>query len=242
MDNSDYNIGSRVGSSTILEIIPGKNFTKKLKLLCDCGKVFNRDWSSFKRSTSQSCGCKTITKPSGKLVYGVGFYDIGTVIREKGEKCPFKRKWVQMLHRCYFIGRKTTHPTYNQTHVAEDWLIFSNFKAWMEQQDWQDKELDKDLLGDGSIYSINTCCFLPKEVNGFMRDNNAKGYFLKDKKKYSSSVKHPVSKKKVTSGTFASLEEATEGWRKTKRKIAEEIIEHFSLEDRLAEALRKRYD
>lgn len=55
-------------------------------------------------------------------------------------------------------------------------------------------------------------------------------------------VKHMDTKKKVISGTFATLNEATEGWRKTKRKIAEEVIEHFCLEQHLADALRKRYD
>lgn len=35
----------------------------------------------------------------------------------------------------------------------------------MTNQTWQDKDLDKDLLGNGKLYSPETCVFVDKEVN-----------------------------------------------------------------------------
>ena len=71
-----------------------------------------------------------------------------------------------MLTRCYRTNRPKT---YYDVEVCEDWWKASNFKAWMEKQDWEGKELDKDLLGDGKLYSPETCCFLPKKINIFMK-------------------------------------------------------------------------
>jgi hypothetical protein len=35
----------------------------------------------------------------------------------------------------------------------------------MITKDWIGKQLDKDLIGDGSIYSPDTCCFIPSRIN-----------------------------------------------------------------------------
>ncbi|MNQ56358.1 hypothetical protein D3C85_704790 [compost metagenome] len=55
--------------------------------------------------------------------------------------------------------------------VCEEWHLFSNFKAWMEQQDWEGKELDKDLIGDGTLYSPETCLFVDPDLNKFLLDS-----------------------------------------------------------------------
>lgn len=40
-------------------------------------------------------------------------------------------------------------------------------------QDWQGKELDKDLLGDGKLYSPANCIFVTGQVNTFTIDSGA---------------------------------------------------------------------
>lgn len=30
--------------------------------------------------------------------------------------------------------------------MADEWNTFSNFKNWMEKQNWEDKQLDKDII------------------------------------------------------------------------------------------------
>ena len=92
-------------------------------------------------------------------------------------KCPYYVKWVSMLHRCYKNTYK--NPTYSGCTVCEEWLTFSNFKSWMETQDWEGKDLDKDLLVyQNKVYSPETCCFVNKEINNFITlHSNKRGDF-----------------------------------------------------------------
>ena len=105
-------------------------------------------------------------------VYGVGTNDAGYAIQvmesvrgANGKPkqriiwfCPFYRRWVHMLERCYSERYQEKKPTYIGCTVCEEWLRFSNFKSWMETQDWEGKHLDKDLLVEGNkIYSPDTC-------------------------------------------------------------------------------------
>ena len=66
-------------------------------------------------------------------------------------------------------------PTYKGCSVSEEWLRFSNFKRWMEKQDWDGKQLDKDILFEGNkVYSAETCVFVTSVVNSFTSDSGAK--------------------------------------------------------------------
>lgn len=90
-------------------------------------------------------------------------------------RCPYYNTWSRMLNRCY---GNSASPQYKDVEVCTEWLTFSNFKSWMEEQDWKDKELDKDLFGDGSIYSPDSCCFIPAHLNTLIteiRKNNTTG-------------------------------------------------------------------
>jgi len=109
-----------------------------------------------------------------RLVQGVGINDANYKIRAVVSglnvwKCPFYSKWENMLQRCYSEKFHNRIPTYRGCSVCKEWLLFSNFKAWMEQQDWKGKQLDKDLLVyQNKIYSPETCCFVSSEVNTFL--------------------------------------------------------------------------
>ena len=73
-----------------------------------------------------------------------------------------------MLQRCYSESHLVRQPTYKGCSVCEEWLTFSNFKSWMEQQDWEGKQLDKDLLVyKNKIYSPETCVFVSSVINSF---------------------------------------------------------------------------
>lgn len=105
----------------------------------------------------------------GTLVYGVGTNDADyqvAITEALGSKrvivwkCPYYQKWLNMLERVYGSDRAA----YEGVSVCESWLTFSNFRSWMEVQDWQGKELDKDVLGS-SVYGPDACLFIHKVVN-----------------------------------------------------------------------------
>ena len=112
-----------------------------------------------------------------KLVAGVGTndadYPIEYIDSCSGENmrvvCQFYIKWHSMICRCYNEGYLKKRPSYEQCIVCDEWLIFSNFRRWMENEKWEGRELDKDLKFCGNcLYSPDTCLFLPREVNGFL--------------------------------------------------------------------------
>lgn len=123
-----------------------------------------------------------------KLVYGVGVNDADYVVQkferigyEAGKiklnlvwVCPYYSIWMAMLKRCYSAKYQESRPTYTGCTVATEWLTFSNFKSWMEKQDWQNKHLDKDLLFEGNkVYNSDTCMFVTQLVNSFINNGGA---------------------------------------------------------------------
>lgn len=119
-----------------------------------------------------------------RALYGVGINDVSYAVTKKqfidGKqkqvwKCPYYSCWQQMLRRCYSEEYLTKYPTYIGVTVCDEWLTFSNFRAWMETQDWEGKELDKDLLGTGKQYSPENCIFVTQELNKFLNTRRKPG-------------------------------------------------------------------
>ena len=123
-----------------------------------------------------------------KLIYGVGVNDLpyrtqvkeelpkngGKRIRKTVFLCKYYVAWKNMLQRCYgkkYLERK---PSYTGTSVCREWLYATEFKKWMEQQDWQGKCLDKDIIVPGSkLYSPETCAFVLQATNSFVIGRDA---------------------------------------------------------------------
>lgn len=107
-------------------------------------------------------------------IYGIANNDAPYVVSYKGAACPYYIKWKNMLRRCYSKGHTNLFPTYTGCSVCTEWLTFTKFKAWMEKKDWQDKDLDKDLLVSGNkIYSPESCCFVSKKINYILLASDA---------------------------------------------------------------------
>ena len=117
-------------------------------------------------------------RKSNKLVAGVGVNDadypivrfVETINGKKKREwiCPYYKTWSAMLNRCYRLANDKRYNSYSQTTVCQEWHTFSNFKSWMEKQDWEGKDLDKDLLTDNNQYSPSNCVFIPSRLNTFL--------------------------------------------------------------------------
>jgi len=153
-----------------------------------------------------------------------------------------------MLKRCYYAKHQEKYPTYVGCSVSEDWLTFSNFKAWMEKQDFEGKQLDKDLLfEDNKVYSAETCVFVSPLVNTFTVDRGLdRGEWLigahwdKARAKFRAQCSNPFTKKRERLGSFTSEQEAHEAWLKRKLELARELAE-IQTDPRVAKALIDRY-
>ena len=202
-------------------------------------------------------------KPKNKkLVYGVGINNADYVVEKREEsgyvdgkrkrrivwKCPHYQAWVSMLARCYSTKFQERSPTYAGCSVSEEWKTFSNFKEWMVTQDWQDKQLDKDLLIEGNkVYGPETCVFVSKIVNGFTTDcGAARGewmigvYWNKTAGKFQARCSNPFTKKLEHIGLFTCEVEAHEAWLKRKLELAH-ILAAEQSDPRVATAMIERY-
>ena len=198
---------------------------------------------------------------SKKLVYGVGINDADYVVEKyetievNGKQkrklvwyCPYYRTWKNMLKRCYYTKLQERQPTYKGCSVSDEWLRFSNFKRWMEVQDWECKQLDKDLLFSGNrVYSAETCVFVSSIVNSFTIDCTAsRGEWLvgvdwnKRAGKFMSRCRNPFTKKSEYLGLFLNEVEAHQAWLKCKLELAY-LLAAEQTDGRVAKALIERY-
>ncbi len=117
---------------------------------------------------------KVYRKP--KLVYGVGVNDADYAVRPNGLDgkrvwCPYYATWKGMLERAYSPKWHAKRPTYIGVTVCEEWHSFMAFRVWMETQDWEDKQLDKDIIVPGNkVYSPATCAFVSPQINSLLVD------------------------------------------------------------------------
>ena len=197
-----------------------------------------------------------------KLVHGIGVNDLGyrtqvwEWVTENGGKrvwkpvfrCPYYAAWTHMLARCYSKKYLESKPSYRGTSVCSEWLYAATFKKWMEQQDWQGKCLDKDIVVPGSkLYSPDTSAFVLKATNSFVTASDAiRGDYpigvdlLKHTGKYRASCRNPFTRKNEHIGCFSTPEEAHEAWRKRKHELAQ-LVAATESDIRVVEALRNRY-
>jgi len=101
-----------------------------------------------------------------------------------------------MLFRCYNIKRLVKNPMNWGTIVSDIWLYDRlNFYGWYKENYYSVKgentELDKDLLGNGEIYSADTCVFLPKKLNRALANTLSIKHNSEDNTYYFDDRKYP---------------------------------------------------
>lgn len=172
-----------------------------------------------------------------KLIHGVGINDANYVVgyqdsSGKAWSCPYYDRWRGMLNRCYSQKTHTRQPSYTTCTVVEPWKTFSNFRAWMETQDWEGKALDKDLLQWGNKqYGPDNCLFVSNAVNSLLalRGNNRGQYplgvtriLVKEKYEYfEAKCSFYGTQKRL--GQFKTVEEAAEAYKMAKLAYIAEV-------------------
>lgn len=188
---------------------------------------------------------------------GIGINDADYPVqpRVNGKKtirCPFYQRWGGMLTRAYSNILHEQRPSYRGCSVDPRWHSFMNFRSWMEKQDWEGKELDKDILiYSNKVYGPDTCVFVSSKVNSFININGRRrsevtsqypGVSWESKvSKWRGTGNSVDTGKSIHLGCFETAEEAYNAWKKFKLEQAYILIEQESLESRVAEALINRY-
>lgn len=179
-----------------------------------------------------------------KLTYGVGISDDPSVVG--GVKCPYRQRWSDMLKRCYSEKYHKDKPSYVDCFVCPEWLTFSNFKAWMEKQDWEGNVLDKDILFEGNKeYRPDCCVFVTHDVNQFINKGGKRNglmlgvTWLPDKNRYLAQVGRAKQQSGYI-GLFQTELSAHNAYLSKKSELAIELASKQT-DKRIADALIKRY-
>lgn len=179
----------------------------------------------------------------------VGFTEEGKRIQKLDWICPFYLRWRGMLERSYSEKYHAKYPSYIGCHVTPEWHYFMTFRKWMVEQDWEGKELDKDLLVPGNkLYSPDTCVFLTGAVNTFLIYNSSlRGEwpvgvnYDKNSGKFRAQGNLVVEKKRKSLGYYEKVEDAHQAYLTFKFEQAK-ILASQQTDPRVAKALIERYE
>ncbi|WP_077621996.1 hypothetical protein [Sediminibacillus massiliensis] len=137
-------------------------------------------------------------------VYGVGYSYKGA----KKNNLKVYKSWSHMLERCY-SKRFSAYKWYGGkgVKVHEDWLHFRKFENDIKKLKNYDKflvdpfeyTLDKDIIGDGMLYSKDTCVFASRkeQVYAQKRMRPIKSFSEDGEVKVFSSIREACKELKV---------------------------------------------
>ena len=145
--------------------------------------------------------------------------------------------WTGVLERCFSEKLQTRCSTYKGCNVSDNFLTYSYFYDWCQEQIGFDKVdengkswcLDKDILFTGNkTYSETACVFVPNEINVFFNERgNARGeyplgvYFHKQKGKFQAHC--TVNGKQQYLGLFLTPEEAFTVYKPFKENLCKQL-------------------
>ena len=157
LSEGDYFSGSKWGGYTVTKITDAWN----VDILFDTGNT--------KNVTAGQARSGSILNPLSKTVMGIGYMGEGKYQSRYGnttKKTPQYRAWENMMSRCYY-PKASRYEAYGGrgVKVCEEWHNFQNFAHWFDLNWSEGCDLDKDILGDGKMYSPTVCRYIPQALN-----------------------------------------------------------------------------
>lgn len=177
-----------------------------------------------------------VKNPNHSCIHGIGYIGQGNYPCGVDNKVTKNyRVWNDMLGRCYNEKRQQKQPSYKDCTVAEEWYNFQVFAKWYEEN-WKeymdnDWHLDKDILiKRNKIYSPETCCLVPREVNGLFTKkdscrNNLPLGVIKRGNKFITQTGTKNRSKHI--GSYNTPEEAFQAYKEAKEQYIKEVAEKW---------------
>ena len=180
-----------------------------------------------------------VSNPFYPSVYGVGCLGVGEYQPKKDKQVYLC--WKEVLSRLYGKTASVNNPTYKDVTVCKEWLNFQSFAKWCYSQTGFDNkdgrcrrfQLDKDILIKGNkIYSPETCCFVPQEINlVFCKSDAIRGdtpigvTYDKSRGKYIASIFCNGTRKHL--GRHTTPEIAFLAYKQAKEAYVKEVAERW---------------
>ena len=187
------------------------------------------------------------------LVYGVGVNDWDSCVTIKGTNKVIHEYnlWSGVLERVYSSLLHSRRPSYKNSCVDPRWhsfkLFFEDIQNLIGYENSKQKgwHLDKDILIKGNkLYSKNTCCFVPIEINSLLTNNKGRrGEYPLGVSLHRSSNKFRAkvfkNGKLNCLGLYPSPEEAFYAYKQVKEAYIKEVANKWKdqIDPRVYEAL-----
>jgi hypothetical protein len=171
--------------------------------------------------------------PNLPTVYSIGFIGQGRYTsKNNGKINKIYDIWIGMLKRCYSEKFHIKQSTYKNCIVDGRWYNFQVFGDWFEENYREGFELDKDILKKGNkIYSPETCCFVPREINSLMLScNKMRGIYPIGVSKTGNGkfkASYRARGKQITIGRYNNTKEAFEAYKEAKENYIKEVTEEY---------------
>lgn len=177
------------------------------------------------------CGCPICSRnKKKKLKYGVGINDLDESLSNHISYIV----WHSMLQRCYSEKYQNIRSTYIGCTVCEEWHLLSNFKKWFNENYIEGYHLDKDILVKGNkVYSPDTCCFVPIEINCLVVPHYKKGNKFLIGVKERELGRYSVKMKNKIYGTYDTKEEAFNTYKKVREAYIKDIAKKYFNEKKI---------
>lgn len=177
------------------------------------------------------------------------FYGVGVVGEAFVKNDTMYNTWMCMLNRCYGATHTKKNSPYKDCSVSENFKYYPYFKEWCNKQiGFGNKRwaLDKDILVKGNkVYSEDTCCFVPMEINGLQFSSSIRGgdypigvsYDAKNDKYKAQMGGKGASKTFI--GRYTTPEEAFQAYKQAKEAYIKEVANKWKdqIDNRVYEAL-----
>jgi len=196
------------------------NTHTKIKIKCPIHGIFEQTLDSHINSKQ---GCPTCALEKSKsLIYGVGVNDLLLA-----NKSISYRRWFGILQRCYSPTTEQSRRNYKGCNVCKEWLTFSNFKKWFDENYVEGWQIDKDIIESGNrVYSPDKCCFVPNIINiFFIRPKREKRGVFKEGNKF--IVLYSKFGSNIRSEKFNTEDEASDLYCNERNKYAKELAEKY---------------
>lgn len=233
-DKYDYSLVRYVNSRTDVDII------------CPIHGVFPQSPSGH---IHQKQGCpKCSPYAQRKLICGFGINDLAP---NECRKIVYV-VWRSMICRCYDKKYQESKPTYIGCKVCDEWRYLSAFKKWFDENYVEGYQLDKDILAPGNkIYSPDTCCFVPPEINILLiapqkrKDGLPRGVYLYGRNRKFSAIISDITEKNRHRiiGKYDTVEDASRAFNEARvqkiHSIAQEYFDKHLIAERVYGALMR---
>lgn len=220
-----------------MEIYNGMQFRNKKGFLwevVDCSVsrkivVKSLEWMPYTTTIRKESVQKGfVMYPYGKNQYG-GYRGEGEW--NCSQQNPYFVVWNGLLVRCNDMEFKKKNTSYTDVTMCYEWYNLQAFCSWCEETKPCEKstrwELDKDLLGDGYLYSPETCCFLPKDVNLFLSKADIEYVPRSSNGRWQVWCSDGVNLGNRYVGVYSTQEEALDVWKQKKNARLLSLIEKY---------------